>query len=121
MCPLEASAAALPLDPRAMAVQFVDESILKLMLADERIEIVTPHGTLLVPTNEIRRIEFALRLPAEAAAQNRRSDRAARGPRLAVHEPAEAERLAQGDPVWLALVKASEEGGPSWPRGRRRF
>ena len=30
-----------------MEVQLADDSVLKLLLADERIEIVTPHGTLL--------------------------------------------------------------------------
>jgi hypothetical protein len=57
------------LDPRAMEVQLADQSLLKLLLADERIKIVTPHGTLHIPTDEIRRIEFAQRLPEPIAKQ----------------------------------------------------
>ena len=57
-----ADAATEAFDPRAVALEFVDQSVLKLVLADERIEIVTPHGKLQVPTDDIRRIEFAQHL-----------------------------------------------------------
>jgi hypothetical protein len=110
--PQESSAAALAFDPRAVSVEFVDQSVLKMVLADERIEIVTPHGKLQVPTDEIRRIEFAQRLPADAAARIDELLKQLANPDMAVHEPAAAELLAAGGPAWLAVVKAAKSGGP---------
>ena len=110
--PTETSAAALAFDPRAVAIEFVDGSVLKLALADEKIEIVTPHGKLQVPTEDIRRIDFAQRLPAEAAGRIEELLKLLANPDAAVHEPAAAELLALGGPAWLSLVKASKSGGP---------
>ncbi|HZN33356.1 MAG TPA: LCCL domain-containing protein [Pirellulaceae bacterium] len=109
--PTETSPAALAFDPRAVAVEFVDQSVLKMVLADERIEIVTPHGRLQVPTDEIRRIEFAQRLPADAAARIDELIKQLASPDMAVHEPAAAELVAAGGPAWLAVVKAAKSGG----------
>jgi len=109
--PQETSAAALAFDPRAVAIEFVDNSVLKLVLADEKIEIVTPHGKLQVPTEEIRRIDFAQRLPPESAARIDELLKQLANPESSMHEPAAAELLALGGPAWLALVKASKGGG----------
>lgn len=110
--PQSAAAEAPQLDPRAMEVQLADESVLKLLLADERIEIVTPHGTLFIPTNEIRRIEFALRLSDEAAARIADLIERLGKPEAEVHEPAEAELLELKEQAYLALVKAAKTGDP---------
>lgn len=110
--PAEASAAALAFDPRAVAVEFVEGSVLKLVLADERIEIVTPHGKLQVPAEDIRRIEFAQRLPAQTAGRVDELMKLLANADAEVHEPAAAELLALGGPAWLAVVKAAKTGGP---------
>jgi hypothetical protein len=60
---------ARPIDPRVAEVRFADDSRLKVMLADERIEIETAHGKLSVPAEEVRRIEFAPRLTDEERRQ----------------------------------------------------
>jgi hypothetical protein len=106
----DADGATLAFDPRAVAVEFVDQSVLKLVLADERIEIVTPHGKLQVPTDEIRRIEFAQRLPVEAAQRIDELLKQLADPSREVHEPAAAELLAIGGPAWLSLCKAAKSG-----------
>src|SRR6476646_9430402 len=49
--------------PRAMTVHFIDGSSMKLRLRDERIELTTPYGKLLIPVRDIERIEFATRIP----------------------------------------------------------
>ena len=98
-------------DPRAMEVQLADESILKLLLADERIEIVTPHGTLQIPTGEIRRIEFAQRLPDETAKRIADLIEQLGKPEAEVHEQA-AELLELKEQAYLALVKAAKAGDP---------
>lgn len=51
----------------AMEVQFIDDSTMKLTLREERIELVTPYGKLLIPIADIERIEVAFRLPDEVA------------------------------------------------------
>lgn len=51
----------------AMEVQFIDDSTMKLTLREERIELITPYGKLLIPISDIERIEVAFRLPDEVA------------------------------------------------------
>ena len=50
------------IEPGAVEARFADDSVLKLLLKDEKVEIVTPYGKLLVPVADIQRIEFATRL-----------------------------------------------------------
>jgi hypothetical protein len=49
----------------AVEVRFTDNSVLKLVIKEERIEYMTPYGKLYIPTADIRRIEFGLRIPEE--------------------------------------------------------
>jgi hypothetical protein len=53
--------------PASVEVQFIDDSAMKLTLRDERIELITPYGKLLIPVRDIERIEFAFRIPGEVA------------------------------------------------------
>jgi hypothetical protein len=57
----------LPTEPGAVEVAFTDGSNLKLLLRDEKITLVTPHGKLLIPVADIQRIEFAWRVSDEDA------------------------------------------------------
>jgi hypothetical protein len=100
------------MDPRAVEVQFVDGSSLKLLLADERIEIATPHGKLQVPTDEVRRIEFALRLPEEVAQRIGELIELLRNPDAETHQPAANELLALREKAYLPLAKAAKGGDP---------
>lgn len=101
-----------PLDPRAMEVQLADESVLKLLLADEQIEIVTPHGKLFVPTDEIRRIEFAQRLPEETVKRIGELIEQLRSAEAEAREPAAAELLELKEQAYLPLVRAAQGGDP---------
>jgi hypothetical protein len=51
----------------AVEVRFVDDSTMKLTLVDERIELETPHGKLLIPVADVRQIDFGWRIPDEVA------------------------------------------------------
>jgi len=96
------------IDPRAVEVRFGDNSVLKLTLRDEKVEIVTPYGKLLVPVADIHKIEFATRL---SEADEKRipkligdlgnSDFAAR-------DAATAELLKLAEKAYPALLKALE-------------
>src|ERR1043165_2968510 len=50
---------------REVEVRFVDGSTMKLQLRDERIELETEYGRLLIPATEVKRIDFGLRMPDE--------------------------------------------------------
>src|SRR5262249_20612749 len=54
-------------DPNTIEARFADGSTLRMMLLQESIDVQTKYGKLTVPVNEIRRIEFAFRLPEETA------------------------------------------------------
>jgi hypothetical protein len=53
--------------PGPVVVHFVDDSTMKVTFLDERIELETPHGKLLIPVTDIHHIEFASRTPEDAA------------------------------------------------------
>jgi hypothetical protein len=50
-------------------IHFVDGSALKVTLWDERIPLSTPYGKLRIPAADVRRIDFATRVPAEVRAR----------------------------------------------------
>ncbi|QDU31738.1 LCCL domain protein [Anatilimnocola aggregata] len=52
-------------DPRSVSLAFTDGSHLKALLAEEQIELQTPHGKLVFPIADIQRIEFAQRTSVE--------------------------------------------------------
>jgi hypothetical protein len=108
----EATRPLAALDPRAMEVQLADDSVLKLLLADERIRIVTPHGTLHIPADEIRRIEFAQRLPESVAKEIGDLIQGLASPDSEVHEAAAEELLQFGASAHLALLRVSKSGDP---------
>ena len=48
-------------------VKYIDDSSMKLKLLDEKLELVTKYGILQVAVTDIRRIDFAPRVPADVA------------------------------------------------------
>jgi hypothetical protein len=48
-------------------VRFIDNSALKLKLLDDKVELITKHGTLRIAIADIRKIEFSSRVPPEMA------------------------------------------------------
>src|SRR5690242_18829304 len=44
-------------------VRFTDGSTLKVKLRDEKLELQTPYGKLLIPAADVRQIDFATRVP----------------------------------------------------------
>jgi len=55
-----------PDDPVEQAeVRFTDDSIVKMSILQERLEIVTKYGKLTIPTSDIVKIDFGVHVPAE--------------------------------------------------------
>jgi hypothetical protein len=112
--PREAAKAAV--EPGAVEVHFNDGGILKLTLKDERIELITPYGKLLVPVADVRRIEFATRVPeadlkrvAAAIANLGSAD-------FPVREAATAELLKLREKAYSALLRAAKDENPEVAR-----
>jgi len=56
-----------PAGDAQVEVRFTDGSIMKLGIRDEQIEFLTPYGKLYIPVAEVKRIEFALRVPDDVS------------------------------------------------------
>lgn len=95
-------------EPGAVEVRFADNSALKLILRDEKIEIVTRYGKLLVPVADIHRVEFATRL--SEADQKRIPVLIANlgSPEFKERDAATAELLKLGEKAYPALLEAAK-------------
>jgi hypothetical protein len=70
VAPLFATPIAAPTPTKAgpppdAEVRCADDSVLRVKLLDESLELVTRYGTLRVPVSDVRRIDFATRTPPE--------------------------------------------------------
>lgn len=50
-------------------VKLIDDSVIKLTLLEGQVEYMTPHGKLVIPVADIRKIELGLRIPDDVASQ----------------------------------------------------
>jgi hypothetical protein len=97
-------------DPGAVEVRFADGSLVRMVVLQENIDVMTRYGKLTVPMSEIRRIEFAFRLPEEtmqkvaALVKDLGHDLHAR------REEASKELVALGAAAMPALLAAAKNG-----------
>ncbi len=96
--------------------RFVDSSALKLVVREEKVELVTPYGKLLIPLADITRIELGIRVPADLVkridaliAQLGHED-------FNEREAASAELAKLGDRAAPALRKALASDSPEMAR-----
>jgi hypothetical protein len=61
-----APAASAP-EPAVLQARFTDDSVLKLSLREEKIELTTPYGKLHIPVADIRRVDFGTHIPEDVA------------------------------------------------------
>jgi hypothetical protein len=98
-------------DPGAIEVHLTDGSVLKLVLAEDRLQVRTPYGALAVPVGDVQHIELAPREPEAVA----RRIQAAIGnlgsadPKL--REAAAAQLFKLGEKAYPALVRAGRYAG----------
>ncbi len=102
-----------PFEARAVEVTLADRSVLRLHLADEIIEIATPHGNLRIPAEDVLRVEFAQRPPPEIAELIDQKLAQLKDGDPDVQKAAGAELVAMGEPAFLALSKAAMGGDPN--------
>jgi ElaB/YqjD/DUF883 family membrane-anchored ribosome-binding protein len=96
-------------DPRTVSVAFTDGSHLKVLLAEETIDLQTPHGKLTFPITDIVRIECAYRVPDEVALSIDKLITDLGSTDFKVRENAMASLLEKKEKCYAALVRASRQ------------
>lgn len=102
-----------PFEAKAVEATLADRSVLRLYLADEIIEIATPHGNLRIPAEDVMRIEFAFRPPDEIAQLIDEKIAQLKDGDTDVGKAAAAELIAMREQSYLALTKAAKSGDPN--------
>jgi hypothetical protein len=90
--------------------RLVDDSVLRVRLREERIEVVTRYGKLSVPLADIRRIEFASRAPDDVIKQIDALIEKLNDPQDKTREEAVAELLRFKALAVAPLQKAAKSG-----------
>lgn len=96
-------------DPRTVSVTFTDGSHLKVLLAEETIDLQTPHGKLTFPITDIVRIECAYRVADEVAVAIDKLITDLGSTDFKVRENAMANLLEKKEKCYAALVRASRQ------------
>jgi LCCL domain len=96
-------------EPGAVEVRFTDNSTVKLTLKEEKLEIVTPYGKLLIPVADIRRVEVATRVPGETAKRIEKAIADLSSGEFKVREAASAELLKLKERAVPALLAAAKD------------
>lgn len=97
-------------------VKYVDDSGMKLKLLDEKLELVTKHGVLIVAVADIRRIDFANRVPADVAEKVALAVSKLNHSEFTVREAATAELKGYRERAYLAVLKAIKHDDPEVSR-----
>jgi LCCL domain len=90
-------------------VRFIDDSVLKLTLRDERIPLSTPYGKLLVPVADIRRIEFGWRVADDVARRIETAIANLGSPQFQQREAATDELMKLREKAYPALLQAAKQ------------
>ncbi|MCI0358279.1 MAG: hypothetical protein L0211_07335 [Planctomycetaceae bacterium] len=102
-----------PFEPRAVEVTLADRGVIRLYLADDIIEIATPHGNLRIPAEDVLRVEFAQRPSPEIGELINQKLAQLKDGDPDVQKSAGAELVAMGEPAYLPLSQAATGGDPN--------
>ncbi|WP_254512143.1 LCCL domain-containing protein [Anatilimnocola floriformis] len=94
------------IDPRTISVVLTDGSSMKVLLAEETIELQTPHGKLTFPIADIVKIEFAYRAAEEVSLAIEKMIDDLGSTDFKVREVAMAGLLEKKEKCYAALVRA---------------
>jgi hypothetical protein len=93
-------------------VRFTDNSTMKLALREERIEVATRYGKLVVPVAEIQRIEFGTRLREEDGQKIETAINNLGSAQYKTREAAQADLIAYREKAYSALLRATKHKDP---------
>jgi hypothetical protein len=97
-------------------VKCCDDSVLKLRLLDEKLELQTKYGVLSIPAADIRRIEFAPRIPPADAERISLAISRLSHPDYQIRERASAELLTFRERAYPFLLRATKSDNPEVSR-----
>jgi hypothetical protein len=95
-------------EPLPIYAHFRDGSRLKLTMREERVEMVTPYGRLVIPVTDIRRIDFGLHTDAATAKRVAAAIAGLGSADSKERDTAAAEVLDLGEHAYPALVEATK-------------
>jgi hypothetical protein len=93
-------------------VRYIDESSMKLRLLDEKVELVTKHGVLMIPVADVRKVEFATRLSDDVAEKIGAAVHRLGHQDFKTREQATAALKNFRERAYPMLVKATRDGDP---------
>jgi hypothetical protein len=108
--------AAAPSSPAEVEVRYVDDSVMKLKLLDERLDLHTRYGTLSIPTADIRKIDFAARVPPDVADKITAAVGRLGHPDFQTREKASSELKDYRERAFPTLLKATKHSDPEVSR-----
>ncbi|MBN9120411.1 MAG: hypothetical protein J0I06_14845 [Planctomycetes bacterium] len=97
-------------------VKYVDDSTMKLKLLDDKLELSTKYGVLHVAVADVRRIEFANRVPADVAEKVILAISKLNHPDFKVREEATAELKGYRERAYPLVLKALKHDDPEVSR-----
>lgn len=97
-------------------VKYVDESSMKLKLLDDKLELSTKYGVLQVAVADIRRIEFASRVPADVAEKVTLAISKLNHPDFKIREAATNELKGYRERAYPLVLKAIKHDDPEVSR-----
>jgi hypothetical protein len=98
-----------PAEPGTVHVAFTDGGNLQMVLREDKIHLVTPHGKLAIAVADIRRIEFATRLAHEDAERIRTAVADLGSSEFAKREEASTQLRKRGKTAHPALLTAAQD------------
>lgn len=101
-----------PVIDREVELRFIDDSVMKATLLNEKLELVTKYGTLQVPTLDVKRVEFANRLSAVDVAKIATALGDLGSIEFKTRDRATADLRGLRVRAYPALVKAAESPNP---------
>ncbi len=93
-------------------VKFIDGSTLKVRLLDEKVELITKYGPLQIAAADIKRIDFATRVPSADAEKIRLAALALGSPEHKARLQAAADLKSYGPRAYPAIQRAAQHEDP---------
>jgi hypothetical protein len=103
-------------DVNTIEVRFADDSLVKMTLQNPSIEVATRYGKLVVPVEDMRRIELGLRIPEATAKRIEAAIAALGSANFQKREAAGAELVSLRELAYPALQRAARSKDPEVTR-----
>lgn len=103
-------------DANAIEVRFADDSVVKMVLQQNTIEVATRFGKLSVPVQDMRRIELGMRIPAATAKRIEAAIAALANADFKKRDAGAAELISLRELGYPALLRAARSSDPEVSR-----